>query len=330
MEKAVPFFLVGLLTIGIASFRYGHAQRPGAQDEDIVRVSTSLVTVPVSVKSRDSGFITTLRQEDFRIYEDGTEQRIAHFETADQPFTVVLALDTSDSARIELKDIQNAAIAFVKQLKSNDRAQIVAFDANIRVLCEPTSNQQALSQTIRQVKTGGGTSLYEALDMLLTLDRKRRVGRAAIVVLTDGIDTSSVSATYESTLAKAGGQYALVYPVQYNSVADLPLKKVPPNGGFGPVYTTARGEPITKAFERGTRYLRMMAGVSGGRFQYAASLTDLEHSFARIAEELRQQYSIGYYPLDRLKKGKRRIKVTVNQGDIIHARGSYIYTLDDR
>jgi Ca-activated chloride channel family protein len=334
MNSRVFTFMLLVLSVlpGCGSSSGAQAQNPSQikelQEDDVVRVNTLLVTVPVSVKSRDGGFISNLRRADFHIFEDGVEQEIAHFETADQPFTVLLMLDISDSTKIELKDIQNAASAFVNQLQPNDRAQVIAFDKSVVTLTEVTGDRQALSAAIRHVSTGGGTSLYDAMQMAMTINQKRIAGRQAIVILTDGIDTSSGRASYDSTMRLADSRYALIYPVQYDSARDVLGKQLSSeNNGFGAtIYTTATGEPVSKAFERGTRYLQMIAQVSGGRFQYAAGLKDLEDSFARIAEELRQQYGLGYYPRDRVKKGKRRIKITVNApGDVVHARDSYTY-----
>ncbi len=207
-KSAVSVFLLSqvIFTLGSVFSARAQTQKENSaipQDIDVVRVSTSLVTVPVTVRSHEGGFIPNLRREDFRIYEDGVEQQIAHFEAADQPFTVVLVLDISDSTKIELKDIQNAAIAFVKQLQPNDRAQIVAFDKNVTTLTEATSDRQVLSDAIRRVRTGGGTSLYDAMQTVMTINQKRIGGRKAVVIFTDGIDTSSVRATYDSTLPLA-------------------------------------------------------------------------------------------------------------------------------
>ena len=101
-----------------------------------VRVSTNLVVVPAVVKTRQGGYVPNLRREDFRIYEDGVEQEISHFENSDQPFTVTLMLDISDSTKFKLGDIQDAAIAFLHQLRPDDRALIVAFDKRFIRLTE--------------------------------------------------------------------------------------------------------------------------------------------------------------------------------------------------
>lgn len=304
-------------------------QPPSSQqpDDEVWRVSTNLVTIPVSVKTRQGVYIPNLRREDFRIYEDGVEQEISFFETVDKPFTVTLMLDISDSTRID--DIQNAAIAFLNQLQPDDRAGIVVFDKHFVRLTEVTGDRKVLSNAIRRVKTGGGTALYDAIDAIINVQEKQIPGRKAIVILTDGVDTSSVRATYESTLRSATEQYALIYPIRFGTPKNAMARE--PSSEFGSVtYTTPNGEPLSKAYERGTRYLQLIAEASGGRFQYSDNLKNLENSFARIAEELRQQYSLGYYPKNQATKNeKRRIKVRTNVPNAeVHARDSYTYKPD--
>src|SRR5258705_1478855 len=298
-------------------------------DDEVLRISTSLVAVPVIVKTRQGAYVPNLRREDFRIYEDGIEQEVSNFETIDSPFTVILMLDLSDSTRIKLREIQNAAIAFLNQLRPNDRALIDSFDKQFSVLSTATDDRKVLSGAINRVQTGGGTAIYDAIDMTITSQLKQLPGRKAVVVLTDGVDTSSVRATYESTLRLATEQYALIYPIQYDTPGDVKSKQ--PDDQYGLVtYTTPSGEPLNKAYERGTRYLRSIAEISGGRFQYSDTLKNLESSFARIAEELRQQYSLNYYPKNpNAKSGKRRLKIAVSVPNaIVHARKSYAYKPD--
>lgn len=319
--------LISLL-FGLSLGLQAQAQTPSEQqaDTEVLRVQTSLVTVPVSVKSHQGGYTPNLRRADFRIYEDGVEQDIAHFETVDMPLTVVLMLDMSDSTGAELKEIQNAAFAFLNQLRSEDRALIVAFDKRFIKLAEATSDREALSVAISRVQTGGGTALYDAVDAAVNEQLRQIPGRKAVVMLTDGIDTASVRATYESTVRAAAEQYALIYPIQWNTPNNFLSKQL----STGIMYTTPSGEPLSKAYERGTRYLKLIAETSGGRFQYADNLKNLNRSFSRIAEELRQQYSLSYYPQNQTANGgKRRIKVTINvPGATIHARDYYVYRPD--
>src|ERR1700730_17387437 len=160
---------------------------------DVVRVDTTLVSIPVSVMDRDGKYIPDLRKEDFRVWEDGVEQRVAYFASTEKPFTVALLIDTSGSTRFKLGEIQDAAIAFVEQLRADDRVMVVSFSDKIRVLTQPTNDRYALRNAIRQTEPGSGTRLYDAVDQVIKQQFNRIEGRKAIVLFTDGVDTTSKS-----------------------------------------------------------------------------------------------------------------------------------------
>lgn len=320
------FFLVLVAPVPLCA---QNQTAPETEDE-VVRVDTALVTVPVSVKNRNGGFIPNLRRDDFRIFEDDVEQEISFFETADRPFTVALLLDVSDSMKIKLNEIQEAAIAFIEQLRPNERVIVVVFAKQIVTLTDATDDRKVLFEAIRRAQTGGGTSLYDAIETVINQHLHRVAGRKAIVILTDGVDTSSTRATFESSLRRADELNGLIYPIQYQGYEDITAKQFgAANSHLGAtIYTTPSGEPILAAYERGTRYLRMLASNSGGRFYYADKAKNLVRAFTQIAEELRQQYSLGYYPKNQTsERAKRRIKVRVNVSEgIVRARDGYTYT----
>ena len=316
------------ITAAIAAQRPRPSPTPAA-DDDVIRVSTNLVTIPVMVKTRHGAYVPNLDQQSFRIFEDGVEQEISHFETTNQPFTVVLMLDVSDSTKTELQQIQDAAIAFLDQLRGDDRALIVAFDRGFTRLTTVTGDRRVLRDGIRRTVPGGGTALYDAIATVINEDLKQVSGRKAIVLLTDGIDTSSVNATFESTARYANEQYALIYPIQWDTYSNSQAKRLSQSatGSNAAIATTPSGEPLRNAYERGTRYLQLLAQTSGGRFHYAEHEQNLVKAFARIAEELRQQYSLSYYPRNQDgRHAKRRIKVTVKADDaVVHHRDSYLF-----
>ena len=322
----VRLFLLGALFVALSP-SHAQQQKPppvdqNASDIDVVRVSTNLVTVPVSVMDRQGRFIPDLKQEQFHIYEDGIEQPIAYFESAEKPFTVALMLDTSDSTRFKLKDIQDAALEFVEQLRPDDRVIIAAFDRNLAVLAEATSDRRVLTTAIRRVKTGGSTSLYDAIDAMINKKLNRIRGRKAVVLFTDGVDTASHGATFEGTLRFALELDALVYPIQYDTLTALNEQAKEMNAQI----VTAKGEPLKVAYARAERYLRAMADKTGGRFYYAGTLKRLREVFTSIAQELREQYSIGYYPKSDGHASERRIKVKVSApGVVVGARRGYLY-----
>jgi VWFA-related protein len=305
-------------------------------DGDTVRVETTLITIPVTVTDRDGKYIPNLSKEDFRVFENGVEQQVAYFAPVEKPFTVALVIDTSNSTQFKLAEIQDAAIAFVNQLRADDRVMVVAFADHVRVLSEPTSDRNVL------VGNGGGTSLYDAIDFVINQRLSRIEGRKAIVLFTDGVDTTSRIATYQSNIHDAEELDALIYPVQYNTFNEMNagaqqrpgsndnaigiligiLSGGSVNSGSG-----GGGRGTTRAdYERADRFLGDLAERTGARRYRAENTQNLERSFAMVAEELRRQYGIGYYPQAVAQTGERRqVKVRVNRPNmIVRARDSYI------
>src|SRR4030095_1191715 len=185
---------------------------------DVVRIETNLVTVPVSVSDRQGRFVPDLRREDFKVFENGNEQPIAYFESSEKPFTVALVLDMSASTHFHLWEIKAAATAFAKQLRPQDRVLVVTFSDQVLLLTEATNNLEVVTAVIEQNARGGdSTRLYDAIDLVINERLNKIPGRKAIVLFTDGVDTSSYLATYESTLQQAEELDALVYPIQYDT-----------------------------------------------------------------------------------------------------------------
>jgi Ca-activated chloride channel family protein len=326
---------------------------------DIIRVDTTLVTIPVSVMDRDGRYVPNLRKEDFRLWEDGVEQDVAFFSSVDKPFSVVLMLDTSPSTQFRLEDIQGAANSFVNQLRPDDRVMVVSFNGEINVLSDFTSDRAKLDRAIRRAHTDDGTRLYDAVDAVINRELSKVQGRKAIVLFTDGVDTTSRRATYESNLQDAQELDALIYSVQYDTSGDVAGVTVPdPNDVFGQIlggifgggrrggggyprggggyprggggYPRGGG-----SYPRGTgrsdyeladQYLREIADSTGGRQYHADSVQNMSLAFANVAEELRRQYSIGYYPKRPGQPGERRqIKVRANEPNLaVRSRDSYV------
>src|ERR1044071_6867664 len=203
---------------------------------DVIKVNTTLVTIPVSVMDRDGRYVPNLQKEDFRIWEDGDEQQVAFFQSVDKPFSVVLMLDTCPSTQFRLEDIQDAAISFVNQLRNDDRVMVVSFNDNIKVLSEFTTDRNKLERAIHRAKTDDGTRLYDAVDMVINQQLSRVQGRKAIVLFTDGVDTTSKRGSYQSNVMDAQELDALIYPVQYDTEQDMNAGNYPPMGNPGDVW----------------------------------------------------------------------------------------------
>ena len=281
---------------------------------DTIKFDTSLVMVPVTVMDRNGRYVPQLRRENFRIQENGVDQKIAYFATTDSPFSVVLLIDTSGSTEIRLSDIQDSAIKFVDKLKPSDSVMVMSFDDSIQVQCKATTDREVITKAIRRTHTGGGTRLYDAVDDILRKQLKTIAGRKAVVLFTDGVDTTSHRASYESTVRLAEESDTPIYSVDYDTSGAVMSNGIPLPGGRGtilglPLPTpgipgttggTSRGD-----YKRGVAYLHALANTTGGRFYSGDSLFGIAQAFAWIAEELGRQYSLGYYPTKAGKDGER-------------------------
>ncbi|MEO5859698.1 MAG: VWA domain-containing protein [Pyrinomonadaceae bacterium] len=301
--------------------------------DDTIKVETDLVTVPVRVTSKDSRPLADLKQSEFRLFENGVEQKVAYFSSVDQPFTVALLLDMSYSTVFKLNEIQAAALQFIAQLKENDRVTVIAFDEKPQVLCLPTSDRRVLKLAIEATRTGSGTSVYDSLDVALNRQLGAIKGRKAIVMLSDGVDTFSAKSSKKEVLRLVEEDDVIIYPLRYDTYDDVRknrrkdaqirydeddkpyIYEAPPAKGEREIdYVEAR------------EFLDTISDSSGGRVFKVSSSTNLNNAFTKIAEELRKTYSLGYYPSDeRLPGVTYTLKVRINRPNLnIRSRESMI------
>lgn len=312
--------------------------QPDLAPDEIVTVDTTLVTVPVSALDRDGRFVSDLKQEDFSVHEDGVEQQIAFFAPVESSFSVVLLIDTSPSTKSRQKEIRAAATAFIDQLRPDDNVMVVTFNSEINLVNKATKDREALRKAIANIRwDGSGTLLYGTVDALMNRFFRRLRGRKALVVLTDGQDndmrarvveksrtapkneTWNISgptcsdipcATFDSNMRDADELDTLIYPIRFSE----------------PIYRNIFGESKGKAYETAVVYLRELAKRTGGRFYSSDDNENLTKVFTSIANELRHQYSLGYYAKTPAQPGERRqIKVSVTRPNlVVRARSSYV------
>ncbi len=297
-------------------------------EDEVLKIETNLISIPVSVFDKYGLYIPGLRQSDFKIFENGIEQKIEYFGVQDKPFTVALLIDTSPSAQYKIEEIHAAAEAFVAQLSPQDRVIVIEFHGNVKIQCEATTDREKIIRGIRKAKYGNGTSLYTAVDEAIRKQFSKIEGRKAVVLFTDGVDTTSNKHTYDSTVIYAEESDSLIFPIYYNTY--LENRQAARNGGV--LGSILGGGPIMSGvsaadYALGKQYLEDLAEVTGGRvFRPESTPGGLTKAFEGIAEELRRQYNIGYIPADEGKPGQRKqIKVRVNRPNlIVRARDSYI------
>jgi Ca-activated chloride channel family protein len=278
---------------------------PGiASGNRVYKIDVELVTVPVIARDPQHRYVPDLTEQDFHVFENGVEQRIDRIVPVDAPFDVALMLDTSNSTIIKHEEIQKAALAFVEALRPADRVMIISFGSSINLHCEFTGNRDLLRLAITRTQVMGNTRLYDAVDLVMTGRLSRLQGRKAIVLYTDGFDTQSSLASDTSTLARAQESDVLVYVIRYDTK--------PP-------------DISRQAAARGLDYLHGLSNSSGGRLFNASSVRSLRAALAEIADELRHQYAICYYPSERPGDGSfRLLRVTVDKPNVIlRARTGY-------
>jgi Ca-activated chloride channel family protein len=203
---------------------------------------------------------------------------------------------------------------------------IVSFDSQVYIDSEFTSDRKKLRKAVLQTRTGGATRLYDSIDLVLTERLAKITGRKAIVLFTDGVDTGSKLATAPSTIDLVEESGALLYGIQYDTKEDVRR---------GSVGTARGGKPATiqiptsgaseEEYRRADRYMREIVDRSGARLYKADLLGDVKRAFQSIADELRHQYMISYYPSNDKRDGSyRRIRVVVDQSNAaVRARKGY-------
>ncbi len=242
----------------------------------IFRAGIDVVSLNVTVTEGDA-LVPGLEQAQFSVYEDGVKQDISFFSRAAQPIALSLLIDTSTSMELKLPVAQQAAIGFANRLTGSDAAQIIDFDSRVEILQTFTADPTLLDAAIRKTQVGGSTSLYNALYVALSeLKRvraasKEEIRRQAIVILSDGEDTSSLI-NYEDVLESAKRSEVAVYAIGLRSKTDRP----------------------TRGFNEAEFVLRTLSQETGGRVFFVEDVGQLPAIYQRIADELANQYTIAY------------------------------------
>jgi len=261
------------------------------------RAGVDLVSLNVTVSDGTGKFITDLAAEDFNVFEDGVKQDVTFFTRTNLPIALALLIDTSASMENRLPTAQEAAVGFVKRLRPQDLAEIVDFDSRVVVLQSFSNNVAELEQAIRKTSAGGSTSLHNAVYIALK-DLKKVVAkssdeirRQAIVVLSDGEDTSSLL-PFEEVLDLAKRSETAIYSIGLRS-------------GEGPS-TSAKG------FKEAEFVMRQFSQETGGRSFFPSQIGDLAGIYGQISDELSSQYTVGYTSKNPKRDGSwRRVVVRI-------------------
>lgn len=309
-------------------------QNTQGRDDEPVKLGTTLVQVPATVSEPGGRYVTDLSKDDFSIFEDGVKQRIEFFGSVEQPFSVVLLLDSSGSTAAQVEQIKSAAFAFVDSMRPRDRAMVISFNDSVQVQCELTGDRETLRRAVASMTPGEFTQVFEAVYTAVWEKLQDVEGRKAVIIFTDGIDTASSEISEEDTFdAVIESEDIIVYPIRYSTRPDVERKMemrirsslgAKGNDAVADELTRSRRE-IDRTYRKADEYLEQLAGMSGGIVERADTLQDLKGAFTRIADELRRQYLLGYYPANRTKDARDR-KITVEvlrPGMKVRARPAY-------
>jgi len=270
------------------------------------RAGVEIVSLSVTVTD-GTKYVTGLGQDDFDVFEDGSEQSITFFSHLQQPVALAILLDTSNSMEDKIATAQEAATGFVRRMKKNDAIEVIEFNSQVRIPQPFTNDVNALERAIRATTVNGSTSLYNAIYVSLKQLKDERaksaeeIRRQAIIVLSDGDDTSSV--------------------IEYDDVLDLAKRSETAIYAIG----LRQAEAGRGKFKEAEFVLRQLSQETGGRVFFPSAVSELPKIYEQISEELANQYSIGYSSKNPMRNGAwRRIEVRVNkQGLVARTRRGY-------
>jgi Ca-activated chloride channel family protein len=273
-----------------------------AQQAPSFRAGVDVVSLNVTVTDVAARYVTDLNAEQFSVYEDGVKQDITLFSRTNLPVALALLLDTSASMETKLPVAQEAAVGFAKRLRPQDLAEVVSFDSRVIVLQTFTNAAAELEQAIRKTSAGGSTSLHNAVYIALK-DLKKivaksedEVRRQAIVVLSDGEDTSSLL-PFEEVLDLAKRSETAIYSIGLKA---------------DDTASSARG------FKEAEFILRQFAQETGGRAFFPMQISELASIYGQISDELSSQYTVGYTSKNPRRDGAwRRVVVRVDRPSVV-------------
>lgn len=343
-KQCAATLLVLLLTAGLLT---GQEDR----SSETIRVDTRLVSVPVIVSDRNDRYIPGMRSSDFTVFQDGVRQDIEFFAATEEPLTIALLIDTSHSTRPVLGDIKDSARSFIKLLTPADRAMIVSFDNETRILSPLTSDQEQLRRAIKsaEIPQDFGTTLRDAAYQTVRRTFAGLKGRKAIILLTDGKDAGS-SISRNDLLFALQESDTLIYTVMFTT--GPPQRRDPPRlprgPGRGDIWNDPfpnrggrfpgndlprypgrrddgrRNQRVERVNRQAEEFLKEMSQMTAGRF-YSSGSGKLKDTFEAIVKELRYQYRLGFYPpVESAGPSLHQLKVKVSRPDaIVRARTGY-------
>ena len=295
--------IVAAAALGLPAL--GAAQARGTQAVPRFGIDVEVVNLAVSVADSRRKHVTGLERADFTILEDGVPQQVSVFDQQDVPLSVSILIDSSLSMQPRMPVVQAAALRLVSALRPQDAARVVRFNQRYEVVQEFTSDHARLEGAVRSIRPEGATGLYNALYVglrdLATRTRPDEIRKRAIVLLSDGADTTSLLSD-DQVIEAARRAGVTVYAV-----------------GLGIASGGVAGDA-----NRARYFLTALASQTGGEAFFPKELGELDGVYDRIARELSMQYSLGYVSSNAVRDGKwRRVVVHSARGAIVRHRAGY-------
>jgi VWFA-related protein len=319
--RSSSLFLLIAFTLAVACvYAQVSPTAEGRQDEDedeVVRVTTSEVLLPVTVRDAEGRLVSTLKREDFRVWEDGREQPLSDLALRQVPVDVALMVDASSSVAANLDDFRRAVEEFAVRLAPDDRVSLIKFDDRVELLLDWTASRMQLRRALRRVTPGMFTRFNDALYLAAREQFRAGAKRHAVVVLTDGIDSGRGHATLDTSLRALLEAQATLYVISNTEIErarkqaelDTLLGASPSALKFNQLRIGDLRESL-RVLDISERNLAELTNATGGRLYKPLSFDSLDSVYAEVADELRHQYALYYTPLDRTRDGKfRRVRV---------------------
>ncbi|MBC7901127.1 MAG: VWA domain-containing protein [Saprospiraceae bacterium] len=315
-------------------------------DDEVIKVDTELVDVPIVVMDKAGKPILNLKPANFTVFEDGKRQEVADFAATNAPFEVAILLDTSGSTRSDLQLIRRSAENFINSLRPGDRVSIIAYKtetkdnravATSEVLSSLTENRADLRSALQRVGTSNGTPYYDGLlkvveDIFRSDPKDEFRGRRALVALTDGVDSTSASDFEEAKelIEKAGiGCYFIQVNTrdffEENLLGDCesairfsaaqirryyrrfyPNSSIEKASNFCQLGDFERLAISKKLYELADSEMKLLSKTSGGKVFPVADLSEARNAFKSVADEIGMKYSLGYYSTNEKRDGQYR------------------------
>jgi VWFA-related protein len=298
--------------------------------DDVISVNTTEVLLPVTVRDSAGFLVSNLTRKDFRVFEDGIPQQLSDLSLRQVPVDVALIVDASSSVAGNLDDFRGAAEGFASHLAAEDRISLIQFDDRVVLLQDWTSSLLQLRRALKRIVPGMFTRFHDAMLLASRDQAPRRSARHAIIVLTDGID-SGRGISFETALRAALQSQTTVYVVSNIQIERVRKEQELDNllsaSDSAVRFNQLRIDDLRlglTALSDSERNLEQLTTATGGRLYRPASFSDLERTYAEVAEELRHQYTLYYSPLNTRRDGQfRRVRVETTHTQQVAARIGY-------